>query len=159
MGFDLHGIKPNAEIGIYFRNNVWWWRPLASYVLDVCEDVFQEGEVDYWHSNDGQIVSALTAHGIASRLTTLVKSGRTRRFMEKYNAEQKAMPLEVCSYCEGTGDRKDLEPPEWKVECNGCNACHGTGKVKQFSTEYPFSEENVKRFAEFCEGSGGFEIC
>jgi hypothetical protein len=30
MGFDLYSTKNNA----YFRNNVWWWRRLASYVID-----------------------------------------------------------------------------------------------------------------------------
>ena len=28
-----------------------------------------------------------------------------------------------------------------------------------FRTNYPFSEENVRRFAKFCEESGGFWIC
>jgi hypothetical protein len=26
MGMDVYG-----ESGNYFRNNVWWWRPLANY--------------------------------------------------------------------------------------------------------------------------------
>ena len=34
MGFDLSGLNPKNETGEYFRNNVWWWRPLAQYVLD-----------------------------------------------------------------------------------------------------------------------------
>ena len=158
MGFDISGQKPNAEVGIYFRNNVWWWRPLAGYVLDVCADIFQENETEYWHSNDGQKVSADTAQRISHRLKELVRLGRTKRYEEKYKAEQAAVPQLVCQYCEGTGDRKDLEPPEWKAECNGCNSCHGSGKVNDITSEYPFSEENVKKFADFCEASGGFEI-
>ena len=34
----------------------------------------------------------------------------------------------------------------------------GIGKVDSFGTHYPFSADNVKEFAEFCEESGGFEI-
>lgn len=158
MGFDLNGLKPNAEIGIYFRNNCWWWRPLASYVLATCSDLFLEGETEYWQSNDGQMVSAETARKIAERLNNLTESGRTKRYADQYKLEQEATPKLVCQYCNGTGDRKDLEPPEWKAKCNGCNACHGTGKVTPSSAEYPFSKENVKEFAEFCESSGGFEI-
>ena len=159
MGFDLNGLKPNAEIGIYFRNNAWWWRPLASYVLSICDDIFLEGETDYWQSNDGQKVSAGTANKIAERLNNFIELGKVKRYTEKYENERKAFPQKVCQLCEGTGDRKDLEPPEWKAHCNGCNACLGTGKVDDTSALYPFSEENVKEFAKFCETSGGFEIC
>ena len=67
MGFDLRGLKPNDEIvpdepnwldesdwavqqreawsswqqntpGSYFRNNVWYWRPLWNFVCEVCDD-------------------------------------------------------------------------------------------------------------------------
>lgn len=158
MGFDLNGIKPNAEVGIYFRNNVWWWRPLASYILDVCADIFLEGETDYWQSNDGQKVSAETAQRIASRLQIYLESGQVKQIAEEYEKTRAAIPQKVCVWCDGTGDRKDLEPPKWKAQCNGCNACHGTGKVNESSAKYPFSEENIKEFAEFCEASGGFEI-
>ena len=29
----------------------------------------------------------------------------------------------------------------------------------QFFSQYPFSEENVKKFALFCKESGGYRIC
>ena len=32
-------------------------------------------------------------------------------------------------------------------------------KDNQFMSSYPFNTDNVKRFAEFCRESGGFEIC
>ena len=31
--------------GVYFRNNVWWWRPLWNYVCEVCEDVMSQEDV------------------------------------------------------------------------------------------------------------------
>ena len=40
-----------------------------------------------------------------------------------------------------------------------CNGCQGKGSVRPFSTNYPFDLENLKEFADFCEQSGGFEIC
>lgn len=158
MGFDLNGVKPNAEVGIYFRNNCWWWRPLAEYVLNVCSDFLQEEEIQYWQSNDGQFVSADSAGLIAERLQLLIKSGTVKRYADKYEQERKAIPQLTCKYCNGTGDRPDLEPPEWKTQCNGCNCCHGTGKVNDHAADYLFSEENVREFAEFCESCGGFEI-
>ena len=42
------------------------------------------------------------------------------------------------------------------MECNGCN---GTGKKDDWAKSYPFSEENVRQFANFCANSGGFRIC
>ena len=30
---------------------------------------------------------------------------------------------------------------------------------KKFDASYPFSEEHVREFAEFCRFSGGFKIC
>jgi hypothetical protein len=29
MGMDVYGKEPKSDKGEYFRNNVWWWRPLA----------------------------------------------------------------------------------------------------------------------------------
>jgi hypothetical protein len=32
--------------GYYFRNNVWWWRPLADYIIEFTGCV-EEDDVDY----------------------------------------------------------------------------------------------------------------
>lgn len=157
MGFDLNGIKPTAEVGVYFRNNCWWWRPLAEYVLSACDDLFEDGETKYWQSNDGQIVSISTAIKIAERLQAMINSGHVTRYADRYIKEQEDTPQMECKCCNGTGWRDDLEP-EWREACNGCNACHGTGKVDQPTIRYPFSTENVAEFAAFCKDSGGFEI-
>jgi hypothetical protein len=158
MGFDLNGLKPSNQKGEYFRNNAWWWRPLAEYVLEVCGDLFEVGENEYWSTNDGQAVSVNTSVKIAERLFSLIKSGKTKKYEEQYEDYRKSIPKIKCKWCNGTGDRKDLEPSEWKKKCGGCNACHGTGKVEQSEAMYLFSEGNVKEFAGFCEASGGFEI-
>ena len=31
--------------GIYFRNNVWWWRPLWMYISDLCKDILTEKDM------------------------------------------------------------------------------------------------------------------
>lgn len=157
MGFDIYG-----QSGNYFRNNVWWWHPLADYVLDVCDDVLKDNEQESWHMNDGQFVSAETTLAIANRLEGLIEKGATRRYAERYEAEQKATPDEDCKFCAGTGRRPKDEnwDPEsdWAKKCNGCNSCSGTGKVRPFSCSYPFAEKNVKKFAQFCRESSGFNI-
>jgi len=159
MGFNLYGLRPRDEVGVYFRNNVWWWRPLADYVLAVCSDLFRPGEAQYWDYNDGPAVSAETAHAIGKRLRKLLASGAVARYAAKHEAERKALPLKVCEFCDGTGDRPDLGPPEWKAACGGCNGCLGAGWVEDPLASYPFSEDNAKDFIAFCETCGGFRIC
>ena len=39
MGMDIHARNPTGERGAYFRNNVWWWRPLADYCITVAPDI------------------------------------------------------------------------------------------------------------------------
>ena len=36
-----------SQYGTYFRNNVWWWRPLADYVLRHTK-VIPENEHEHW---------------------------------------------------------------------------------------------------------------
>lgn len=159
MGFDLYG-KNKTEKGEYFRNNVWWWRPLARYVLAVCDDIIVLDEKTYWQSNDGQKVLSKTALAIAERLDKLVESGTVRRYAEVYEQELSAMPDEPCWLCKGTGYRDDDLGKQMRLNNPSftCNCCRGTGKIRPSDTQYSFSEDNVKEFAEFCRESGGFEI-
>ena len=62
-----------------------------------------------------------------------------------------------CDLCEATGKRQ--EPPKTGAGDMKCNKCDGTGKVDDWEKSYPFSEDNVRQFANFCANSGGFTIC
>jgi hypothetical protein len=161
MGVDLKGIKPRTDAGVCFHSNYWWWRPLADYVLPTCADIFLSGETKYWQSNDGQVVSAQTTQAIAARLKELLATGAVGRFASRYEAERKSTPKQRCSFCGGTGKRTDWPADisqSWIDKCHGCNACLGTGWVDDTASFYPFSADNVREFAEFCENCGGFEI-
>lgn len=150
MGFDLYGRKAKNKKGEYFRNNVWWWRPLAAFVLSNIE--LPEKQQD-WFMNNGCQVSKLSAEKIAKEMQKLVDSGDADKYEKEYTANLKAMKDIKCEHCKGKGIRNDKYI---KGECNGCN---GTGKVRPFATFYPFSVENLKEFIEFAENSGGFAIC
>jgi len=161
MGFDLYGKNPACEAGQYFRNSVWGWHPLADYVLSTCYDLMSAEEMQYWHTNDGQLVSDVTAHNIAVRLNQLLASGSVARFEAKHEAERKSLPKQTCQWCNGTGFRDD-EVGQQAREANPeftCNGCNGTGEMDDWDSHYPFSEENVQRFSDFCALSGGFTIC
>ena len=151
MGMDVYGVAPTSEVGEYFRNNVWSWRPLWDFVRESCdldEDVELSG-----HFNDGMQIDEFTARRIAKTLFSLLNDGTVATYERAHDVLLKALPDEECKHCNGTGVRDD-EYVQGK--CNGCN---GTGKVRPFETWYSFSEENVQKFAEFADHSGGFEIC
>ena len=68
MGFDIYGLDPQTEKGHYFRNNVWYWRPLWSLICHHCEDILTEEEMEYGNWNDGRAIQAKTAIKIYKRL-------------------------------------------------------------------------------------------
>ena len=150
MGFDLSGINPNVSrpepelppfpertdkdwekyhdwqeenCGTYFRNNVWFWRPLWNFVTGVCDDILTEKDIERGSFNDGHKISKTKANRIAKRLFKLIKNGDVNLY-EKSRKE----------YLDGLND-------------------------KDWNKSYPFYEENVRRFANFCANSGGFRIC
>ena len=153
MGMDVHGLnpvirkEPTSEIlkedwtklskddlgkyfeakqqqeednpGIYFRNNVWWWRPLWDYVWKLCEDdgIITREQYKEGHYNSGAEINIHQAELIALRLNHAIKMGWVEEYKKQYET--------------------DTEDDNY---------------------QYPFHEDNVKAFAEFCKDSGGFSI-
>ena len=116
--------------GIYFRNNVWWWRPLWDYVWELCGDddcveafdfaadrVITREQYKEGHYNSGAEINVHQAELIALRLNHAIKMGEVDKYKKQYET-----------------DTKDDEH------------------------QYPFHEDNVKAFADFCHDSGGFSI-
>ena len=117
--------------GIYFRNNVWWRRPVWEYVWKLCgecdEDnsfalaadrIITQEQYEEGHANSGAEINAHQAELIALRLNHAIKMGWVKEYKEQYDV-----------------DTADDE------------------------FEYPFDVDNVKAFANFCKDSGGFQIC
>jgi hypothetical protein len=168
MGMDVYG-----KSGNYFRNNVWWWHPLADYILEIAPDV--AANCKHWHTNDGDGLSADNAARLADILEAEIASGRTAEYAALREASIEALPDEQCQWCEGTGIRTDRIGQEMRMpqrpipadqvghpragQIGWCNGCDGVGHVRPFKAHYPFDVGNVKEFAEFCRASEGFEIC
>jgi hypothetical protein len=160
---------------------VWWWRPLWHYIFTL--GLISERQLERGSYNDGFTIKQDKALKIAARLKHELAQGKTKKYEEEYKKELKDLPDEECDICQGTGKRRwtkkslkevmddqghplgklmgDTRP--WK-EGNGeyeekkCNACGGKGKKRPWTCSYPFCEENVREFAEFCMESGGFSI-
>ena len=172
MGMDVFGENPKNEKGEYFRNNVWWWRPLADFVCNNYEDIAQHCE--HWHSNDGDGLNADQSRELGERILADVATGMVAEYEKSYNSYLATLERQKCDLCEGTGIRTDeigikggLHDQELSPEVailvgrthGNCNACSGVGTRENWWMNYPFNTQNVQSFAEFLVNCGGFKIC
>jgi hypothetical protein len=171
MGMDVYGVNATTERGEYFRNNVWSWRPLWNYCVELAPELC--GDVD-GDTNGGDGLGAQGADDLAVVLFNELASGRTAEYEKEYHKTISELPRHKCTYCEATGIRADSVgkdmgmverelSPEIQIitgRSHGwCNACNGEGLVDDWKAGYPFSESNVREFAEFLAECGGFKIC
>jgi hypothetical protein len=151
MGFDVIGKK-----GTDFRNNVWGWRPLADYCMDLAPEIAEKCEC--WHLNEGGGLEEEDALALADRLQQEIDSGRCAAYETDYSARIEAMPEKLCRVCEGTGIRNPGPGDGHGGTSVTCYWCEGSGRTKPWEANYPFSVENVRNFIAFLRGCGGFEI-
>ena len=136
------------NVGAYFRNNVWWWRPLWDYVNAICDDVLTEEDHQSGHHNDGHLIDADKCQLIAERLAHELLNGGVTKFKDERQQHLDKLPNRTCTTCDGTGDR----------DSKNCHTCDGTGEQEHWDRSYPFEEANVREFLSFIKESGGFEI-
>lgn len=158
---DVYGKAPKSEKGEYFRNNVWWWRPLWDYVEQVAPDLVDGVS---GHYNDGDGLEAEGAEQLSRILKIRLSDGSVEAYEKEYKAFLESLPNEMCDFCDGVGIVQVKEG--WPDYVEGeitfrdpCNACNGTKEKEPWQKHYPFSAENVREFADFLADSGGFEIC
>jgi hypothetical protein len=155
MSFDLNGIEPKSKVGEYFRNSCWYWADVWGYVCQNCQDILSEYQLSEGCINDGVEITAKQAELLANRLFQWLESGEPKKLELQVRTEWDNFPLKACGACEGTGL---MEPADGEIStciiCGGKGEKHDTGD----SNWKPFTEDNVKRFAEFCKDSGGFRI-
>lgn len=116
MGMDVFGIEPKNEKGAYFRNNVWWWRPLWEY----CEFVAPEltCAVEHGYSNDGDGLDAEDAVLLAKALRKSLRDGTADLYEQTRNEWLASLPIRPCVHCQATGKRtwftNPNEPHDYK---------------------------------------------
>ncbi len=148
MGMDVFGVNPKSQKGEYFRNNVWWWRPLWNYCVTVAPVVCCK--VTGAQFNDGDGLGDEDSLLLAKALKAEIESGRTAEYARGYKQWQASLPSRgKCNPCGGSGIH----------EKSKCPWCDGAGLAPAWEAEYPFAVDNVKGFAEFLQYCGGFQIC
>ena len=61
-----------ANPGIYFRNNVWWWRPLWKFVCEEFPDIITDEDAERGCYNDGPEMEEDKALRIGVELTVML---------------------------------------------------------------------------------------
>jgi len=161
MGVDVIGLKPKSEKGEYFGSNWWYWRPIWTFTVILCEDIMNErtemeikdeggnviGKVSYFkyqagHSNDGYIISAEDAEKIGRRIMEVLEppsdAGKIAR--EKRNESYTEIASRVNRHF---------------------NAIAKTfSRMFVITTEklYILDKDLLREWAEFCLNCGGFAV-
>jgi hypothetical protein len=160
--FEAMNKHQNENPGVYFRNNVWWWRPLWDYVCIICEDVMDSKDIEAGHSNSGYEIDEITIECMLIKLRIEIALGNHKVHEDIYTNHLNELPLEDCPYCNQTGKR---QWPEGEADCNVCNTEDTRkkgipiGKQKSWDCSYPFDAGNIEEFVVFLEQSGGIRIC
>jgi hypothetical protein len=172
MGMDVFGAAPSAPVGEYFRNNIWFWNPLWTYIVTNHSSLLP-GDPNHGFYNDGYGLNKDEAFALGAALLSDIKDGHVQQYKEKFDETLSRVELIECAFCDGTGIRTDSvgvehNMPEQELdeliqlvtgrERGWCNSCRGLGKSEPHITSYSFDIENVREFAMFLINCGGFSI-
>jgi hypothetical protein len=172
MGMDVYGVKPKSKKGEYFRNNIWYWRPLSLFIQDSYPEI--AAKCKYWDSNDGYGLSSKDSAILGKMILNDIADGTVARWKAEYDYKLSLLEREKCELCEATGIRTDkvgieMGMPDAELQdavqiltgrTHGfCNGCKGVGTKENWFVSYPFDIENVESFAQFLIRCGGFSIC
>ena len=140
--------------GYYFRNNVWYWRPLWQYICNMCEDIVTLEDAQAGNHNDYHLITKTKAVRIAKRLKKSIENGDLETWEQEREKHLESLDNVPCEICDATGYRHMDDSNTATI----CNACKGKKEKPHFDTSYPWDRENLKSFIEFCIDSGGFRI-
>jgi hypothetical protein len=164
MGYDIHGAKPTAPEGVYFRRSIWAWPPLTALCRELAPDI--TSNCKYWTSNDGDGLDADAAAQLAERLQQLIADGTIADYVTQFRAMLARLPDVACEACEGRGRIsravvKTVDALPGPLDSNGdiiCLPCAGAGHRCPFMAYRPLDEEDVEEWARFLRSCGGFCI-
>ena len=152
--------------GVYFRNNCWWWRPLAFFISEKCDWLTTE-QKEHLQDNSGFEFSHHEAETIADTLQKMVDNG-TAAEREEVNKREMAVAEE---WNKGINAQQGELEKEVKKETGNAKLVpydypepfhkRWDDLQKQIDNKahYPFVVKNVQRFIKFLRECGGFQVC
>ena len=78
----------DVNVGHYFRNNCWWWRPLWNYCYHIADDLISKELFDSGHHNDGSGLNNKDAKLLGNRLLQQIREGKTIKYQAEYQQQQ-----------------------------------------------------------------------
>jgi hypothetical protein len=152
--------------GVYFRNNCWWWRPLANFMREHC-DWFTKKQQARLHDNSGFEFSEHEALRIADTLQKKVDDGTAekdeaknkedRKLAEEWNQGLKKQSNELEKEAKKETGDASIVPRDYPKHIY--KKWDDLQKLRDWRDSYPFEERNVKRFIAFLRECGGFSVC
>ena len=168
--WDLENKYQEANVGVYFRANVWCWRPIWNYVYDTT-DVLTDEDHRLGHENSYHKITADKAERIGKQLMANLNDAVAKEATYKKDVEPRRKFNKLCNEAGSYLYKNIVDKSDGLITCPGDMKIHDPANYKrwtalshfgdgiQFSeTSYPFSAEYIKEFANFCINSGGFEI-
>ena len=157
------------NVGVYFRNNVWFWRPLWNYVYDTT-DVLTDEDHRLGHENSCHKITEEKAVRIGKELLANIKDAEAKEAAYKKDVKPREKFNKLCQKAADYLYEEVVDKMDGMISCPGDMETHDPANYKRWkqlvhfgelqfdSPSYPFSAEYIKEFANFCLNSGGFEI-
>jgi len=147
--------------GYYYRSNVWWWRPIVSFLEDNASDILSEEDIKRLNENSGHKIEGAVFKALQERFALALEMNYVTAWIDVYKNALANLPPERCYCCDGRGvlDSPPIfHDPEddWNGDCHVCN---GSGQVESFKKNYPTDLETFEEFNQFLQNCGeGFEV-
>ena len=152
--------------GIYFRSNVWWWRPIWQYVSLFCDDFLSVKDIAAGHSNDGETICKTKALKIASRFNRTDRDGTMDAWVKihkdeykkgkKHNDKIQKELRKITKECIKAVKDDNIVPADFPEPFK--TRWQNKYNEKDWNGNYPTSKEALLEFSQFCKESGGFDI-
>jgi len=75
--------------GVYFRANVWSWRPLWNYVCGVCSSILSEEDIEGGNWNAGYVIDEDKCESMLLLLNAELSNKLTHRYRDTYMDENR----------------------------------------------------------------------
>ena len=156
--------------GDYFRANVWGWRPIWSFVCEVCPDILTEEDFKRGQYNDNHLIEEDRAKDIAKRLREKMDLARKRQKQYEAEAPNKEKFNKMLEDAASFIFENISKPKSILITCPGDMQTHDPENYKRWETlthydnikfdemSYPIDADFIEEFANFAEHSGGFRI-